>query len=257
MTQQRRRVLVTRPVREALRWALALRERGIDAHALPLLAVESLADDAALREVRARADRFDAWMFVSAAAVEHFIDDGMQGSHGPRCWGTGPGTGGALRAAGVPDSRIDVPGPDAQQFDSEALWQIVQPQVRPGARVLFVRGGDASGNPAGRDWLSRQVSDAGAAQETVLAYRRVAPAWSNEERRMAEASVRDGSVWLFSSSQAIGNLRALLPAADWSGALALATHPRIAQSASAAGFGRVATSLAKLDALVASIESFQ
>ncbi|MBS0342293.1 MAG: uroporphyrinogen-III synthase [Proteobacteria bacterium] len=255
MTQ--RRVLVTRPQREALRWALALRQRGIDAHALPLLAIEALADDGALRDMRTRAGGFDAWMFVSAAAVEHFFEQGVQGPQGPRCWCTGPGTAGALRAAGVPEARIDVPAPGSGQFDSEALWQIVQPQVRPGFRVLFVRGADAGGQPAGRDWLSRHVADAGARQETVATYRRVPPTWSDEARRVAEAAARDGSVWLFSSSQAIANLREALPAADWSGALAVATHPRIAQSASAAGFGRVRASSPELDALIASIESFQ
>lgn len=251
-----RRVLVTRPVREALRWVEALRERRIDAHALPLLAIEPLADDRAIRDMRARADRFDAWMFVSAAAVEHFFE-GTQSSFGPRCWATGPGTAAALRSAGVPESRIDVPGPGAEQFDSEALWKIVRPQVRPGAQVLFVRGGDAAGLPAGRDWLARQVADAGADQETLVAYRRVPPAWSERERHMAQAAASDGSVWLFSSSQAIANLRAALPTADWSGARAIASHPRIAQSAQAAGFGHVQPSSAELDALVASIESFQ
>jgi uroporphyrinogen-III synthase len=196
-------------------------------------------------------------MFVSAAAVEHFVEDGMQGPAGPRCWGTGPGTAGALRAAGVPEARIDVPGPGAPQFDSETLWPIVRSQVRPGASVLFVRGGDASGLPAGRDWLSRQVAQAGASQEAVAAYRRVPPAWQAEERSLARAAAHDGSLWLFSSSQAIANLRELMPSLDWSGALAICTHPRIAQSAVAAGFGRVEASLAQLDALVASIESFQ
>ena len=254
-----RRVLVTRPLREAQRWVEALRQRGIDALALPLIAIEPLTDEHTLRDVRARADRFDAWMFVSAAAVEHFFE-GMQGapaSQGPRCWGTGPGTAGALRRAGVPDSRIDEPGPDAQQFDSEALWQIVQTQVRPGSQVLFVRGGDAQGLPEGRDWLARQVSGAGAGYETLVTYRRVAPAWSAQERSLAEAAAGDGSVWLFSSSQAIANLREVLPGVDWSGARAIATHPRIAQSAQAAGFGHVLPSSAQFDALVASIESFQ
>ncbi|MBS0454792.1 MAG: uroporphyrinogen-III synthase [Proteobacteria bacterium] len=258
MTQ--RRVLVTRPEREALRWVEALRQRGIDAHALPLLAIEPLAHDTALQDVRARADRFDAWMFVSAAAVEHFFEAGMPGlpdPQGPRCWCTGPGTAGALRAAGVPQARIDVPAPGSGQFDSEALWQIVRPQVQAGFRVLFVRGADTNGQAAGRDWLSRQVADAGASQETVATYRRLPPAWTDEARRMAEAAAGDGSVWLFSSSQAIANLREELPAADWSAALAVATHPRIAQSASAAGFGRVQASLPELDTLIASIESFQ
>ena len=251
-----RRVLVTRPAREALRWVEALRQRGIDARALPLLAIEPLADDARLREVRAQAAPFDAWMFVSAAAVEHFLA-GPQSAEGPRCWATGPGTAAALQAAGIPSARIDVPGAQAAQFDSEALWAIVRTQVGPGTHVLFVRGGDAEGEPAGRDWLSRQVADAGGAQDTVVAYRRVAPAWSEAERRSAQDAAHDGSLWLFSSSQAVANLRAALPQADWSGAFAIATHPRIAQAAQAAGFGRVLPSSAEFDALVASIESFQ
>ncbi|SFM09782.1 uroporphyrinogen-III synthase [Variovorax sp. OV329] len=251
-----RRVLVTRPAREARRWVDALRQRGLDAHALPLLAIEPLGDDAALRATRARADLFDAWMFVSAAAVEHFLVS-PQPAEGPRCWATGPGTASALEAAGVPLSRIDVPGPQSNQFDSESLWRIVQPQVHAGTRVLFVRGADAGGQPAGRDWLSRQVAEAGAEQEALAAYRRVPPAWSEDDRRTAMAAATDGSLWLFSSSQAIANLREALPQADWSGAFAVATHPRIAQAAQVAGFGRVFHSSAQFDAVVASIESFQ
>lgn len=251
-----RRVLVTRPAREAQRWVQALRRRGIDARALPLLAIEPLADDTSLRTMRARAERFDVWMFVSAAAVEHFLA-GPQPAEGPRCWVTGPGTAAALHAAGIPAARIDAPGPQAEQFDSEALWQIVRPQVKAGTTVLFVRGGDADGTPAGRDWLSRQVAEAGAVQDTVVAYRRVPPAWDDADRRTAQEAARDGSVWLFSSSQAVANLRAALPRADWSCASAIATHPRIAQAAQAAGFGRVLHSSAEFDALVASIESFQ
>jgi len=253
---RRTRVLVTRPMREAQRWVEALRERGIDARALPLIAIEPLADETALHAMQARADRFDAWMFVSAAAVEHFLT-GAQPAQGPRCWATGPGTAAALRAAGVPDARIDVPGPGATQFDSEALWEIVQPQARPGARVLFVRGGEADGRAAGRDWLAQAVAAAGAESETLVAYRRVAPDWREQERLAARSAAADGSVWLFSSSQAIANLRQALPDADWSAARAIATHPRIAQSAQAAGFGEVLHSSAEVDALVASIESLQ
>ena len=253
----RQRVLVTRPVREARRWVEALRARGIDAQALPLLAIEALEDDTVLRETRDRAEAFQAWMFVSAAAVEHFFLTDAQPSDGPRCWATGPGTAAALRAAGVPDARIDVPAAGTGQFDSEALWQIVRPQVSPATQVLFVRGGDAHGQPAGRDWLATQVADAGAGQQTVVAYRRVPPVWGDDDRRIALAAANDGSLWLFSSSQAIGNLRQALPQADWSAARAIATHPRIAQRAREAGFGHVLHSSAEFDAMIASIESFQ
>lgn len=254
----RRRVLVTRPAREAARWVEALRARGFDAVALPLLAIEALDDDSALREARGRVDAYDALMFVSAAAVEHFFaGEVRQPAGGPRCWATGPGTAAALRAAGVSDARIDVPGDEAGQFDSEALWQIVRPQVGAATRVLIVRGGDAGGRPSGRDWLAREIAAAGARLDTLVAYRRVPPAWSEEERRLALAAAGDGSVWLFSSSQAIANLLGELPQVQWSAARAVGTHPRIAQAARQAGFGQVMHEKAALDALAASIESFE
>ena len=252
-----RRVLVTRPQREAAGWVEALRQHGLDAQALPLLAIEALADDSALRAARARADGYQAWMFVSAAAVRHFLPSMPPGSPGPRCWATGPGTAAALRAAGVADARIDVPADDAGQFDSEALWAIVRPQVGPGSRVLIVRGGDADGRPAGRDWLASEIDAAGAGHDTVVAYRRMAVNWSETQCQAALAAARDGSVWLFSSSQAVANLLQALPEANWAGARAVATHPRIAQAARDAGFGQVLQSNSDLGALVASIESFQ
>ena len=45
---------------------------------------------------------------------------------------TGPGSVAALLRAGVPLAAIDAPSEAAAQFDSEALWQVVQPQVRAG-----------------------------------------------------------------------------------------------------------------------------
>jgi uroporphyrinogen-III synthase len=65
------------------------------------------------------------------------------------------------------------------------------------------------------------------------------------------------SAWLFSSSQAIANLLTLEPRADWSGARAVATHPRIAESARSAGFGVVCESRPGLDAVIAALESFR
>jgi len=64
-----------------------------------------------------------------------------------RAWAPGPGTARALQQAGWPAARLDSPPTEAAQFDSEALWQRVAPQVRPGARVLIgarARGGQTS-----------------------------------------------------------------------------------------------------------------
>ncbi len=251
------RVIVTRPARDAARWVAALAAHGVAAEALPLIDIvpEPMAGE--LARARAGLGAQDIAMFVSGNAVDGFLST----AHGPapdavatRAWSPGPGTTAALRAAGWPSARIDAPAPDATQFDSESLWAQVHGQVRAGLRVLIVRGGDAAGRVAGRDWLAAQLAERGAVVEQVVAYRRAPPVW-DEARRAQAASAADGSLWLLSSSEAIANLGAGLPQQDWSGAAALATHPRIAQAARQAGFGTVRETRPALDAVVASIES--
>jgi uroporphyrinogen-III synthase len=72
---------------------------------------------------------------------------------------------------------------------------------------------------------------------------------------LARQSAVDGSVWLFSSSEAIGNLVHACAGQPWSQAKALVTHSRIAQAARKAGFSVVCESRPTLAALMASIES--
>ena len=252
------RVIVTRPAREAARWVEALRAAGLDAQALPLIAIEPVADGAELQAARQRLDDYAALMFVSAAAAEHFFDEARALAAGlrPRCWATGPGTVRALQQAGVPASAIDAPAEDAEQFDSEALWARVHAQVHAGVRVLIVRGGDASGQPAGRAWLAREIAAAGGTCDTVVAYRRLPAPLDAAARTLAEEGARGEAVWLFSSAEAIVHLRAALPVTAWTSARAIATHPRIAEAARDAGFGAVRVSSPALAALIASIESF-
>ena len=257
------RVIVTRPRREAQSWQEMLQGRGFDALALPLIAISPVNDSAALREAWRGLANIQAVMFVSANAVSHFFDaapDGLRsgwldGSVSARAWATGPGTRQALLDAGVPEMRIDCPASTSPQFDSETLWRLVAAQIRAGSRVLIVRGGDAGGVPAGRDWLAAQLEGAGGVCDAVVAYARTPPAWSTDEAACARQAAADGSIWLFSSSEAIANLAALVPAQRWGQARAVATHPRIAQAARDAGFGVVCESRPALAEVVASIES--
>jgi uroporphyrinogen-III synthase len=261
------RVIVTRPAQEAERWVRDLRARGWAAEALPLIVILPVADTAAraaMQQAHARLGGYRAAMFVSGHAVRYFFDadagEALAGME-TRAWATGPGTARALAQAGWPSMRIDVPDTDAgEQADSEALWARVQVQIQPGARVLIVRGGDASGRPAGRAWLADQLAAAGAQVDTVAAYRRAPPVWDAAQQALARAALQDGSVWLLSSSEAAANLSALahaaMPDLTWPDARAVATHPRIARAARAAGFGAVIESRPTLDAVIRSIESF-
>lgn len=248
------RVVLTRPAAEAGRWAQDLQARGFTVLAWPLIEIVPVADAAPLQQARAGLAACRAAMFVSANAAAHFLQ-GVAWPPGVRAWATGPGTVRALQAAGVPAQAIDAPPQDAAQFDSETLWQQVGAGLRAGDRVLLVRGAGEDGAPAGRDWLARQLEQAGAEPQAVAAYQRRAPAWDAAQCAAAQAAASDGSRWLFSSSEAIANLLQLLPGQDWAAAVAVATHERIAQTAQAAGFGRVLACRPTLEAVAATLES--
>ena len=267
------RVIVTRPKNEAHKWVEALADAGYDAIALPLIGVLPAPDPSAVVAAWKRLHTFDAVMFVSGNAVDHFFalkpalapefadDDAAK----IRAFVTGPGSFSALKRAQVDAQCIDMPDRDAGQFDSEALWQVVAHRVQPGYRVLIVRGtgsataGDATAfglsDGAGRDWFADQVRAVGGVVEFVVSYQRRPPELLETERELVCRAATDGSVWLFSSSEAISNLVAACPEQGWSQAKAVVTHSRIAQAARQAGFSVVCESRPTLAALMASIES--
>ncbi len=250
------RVLVTRPLREALHWCEQLRARGVQAEPLPLIDI-AFTDPAPVAQAWERLADCRAVMFVSANAVDAFDAARPQGAHWPAqtgVWATGPGTARALRRAGVPEHALVAPPADAPQFDSEALWRLVGHDAGlVGAQVLIVRGANADGQPAGRPWLATQLEAAGARVHTLVTYARRLPAWDAAMRARAASATE--ALWLFSSSDAVRHLRLLLPTADFRATPALATHARIAEAARAAGFCPVDTVRPALDDVLASIES--
>jgi len=263
----RRPLIVTRPAREAAQWVAQLQARGWSAQALPLIDIAPASDRAPVVQAWQTLNQFDALMLVSSNAVEQFFAarpgdvPWAADAAKPRWWVTGPGSQAALLAQSVPASAIDQPAPHATALDSEALWAQVHTQVRPSLRVLIVRGtvagadADAPGNGQGRDWLGARLIQAGAQLQWVVAYTRSAPVWDAARRAHVTQALAQEAVWLWSSSESLANLIAAFPGQSWQGAAAVATHPRIAQAARDAGFGRVALAGAGLDALCASIES--
>lgn len=260
------RVLVTRPAHEAQRWTEALCARGLAAQSLPLIEIATAPDRAALVQawqgLAEPGAAIAAVMFVSANAVRHFMaarpefPEQTPPAAWPQAWGTGPGTEAALREAGWPAEHIRCPDAEAEQFDSEALWTRVAEDVAhwAGRSVLIVRGADAQGQLAGRDWLAQRLAEAGLQVPQCVAYVRRAPSPDPAQLALARAALHDGSWWLFSSSEAATNLAQWLPGELGPEARALATHPRIAERLRAQGWGQVVLVPAALDAQIASIE---
>lgn len=232
-----------------------LRERGVDAHAMPLIGIAPAADVSVVQAAWRNLGGYRLVMFVSPNAAEQFFaarPAEVNWPAGVRAASPGPGTTEALRQAGVPAELLVAPPHDAPQFDSEALWLVLAHDNWQGARVLIVRGGDGA-EGSGREWLADTLVQHGAEVGFIAAYRRVAPTWGDASDAVLRQAVASPAqhLWLFSSSEAITHLLARLkalqldpPGAAWS---ACATHPRIAKSAQSAGFSRVLSSAPAFD----------
>ena len=232
------RLIVTRPAAQAADWVRQLIALGLQADALPLIGIAPVADSAPLIAAWQSLSGFRLVVFVSPNAVQQFF----AAAPAPATWppgvlagSTGPGTSSALRQAGVPAADIIEPAAEPAQFDSEALWAQLQTMDWAAQRVLVVRGED------GRDWLAGALRGRGAQLDFLAAYRRTPPLLDAAGHALLAAACSHPSqhLWLFSSSESVGWLRTLAPAADWSSGQALASHPRIVQAARGLGFGQV------------------
>lgn len=250
------RILVTRPASQAISWVARLRDVGIAAMALPLLRIDAVDDIGPLMKAWLRIADRRLVVFVSPNAVERFFAAQPAGSPWPigtiaAC--VGPGSAQALRERGVPLSAVIEPPPSSGQFDAEALWSVMSESGASwsGASVLIVRG------EQGRDWLIDTLRHEGARVEVLTAYRTRPAVLNAEGLRLVDASLSAPReyVWLFSSSQAVAQLAALRPDAAWTASRAIATHPRIADTARATGFGEVRSCAPSFEAVRACIQS--
>ncbi len=258
------RLLVTRPQPQADEWVARLRTSGIDARALPLIAIGPPADASAVHDTWHALQSHRLLMFVSPAAVEWFFKlRPADAAWPPHCLAAtpGPGTARALleagHAVGLREAQLCVPPPDAGQFDSEHLWPVLAPLDWKGQRVTIVGGGEGQ-SVKGRSWLMARLQERGAIVTTLLAYERGPGTWQADDVALARDAMAEPAqhMWLFSSSQAIAYLidhhlpRWSFAVPAWQAHHALTTHPRIAEQARRMGFGHVEEVRPTLEAVV-------
>ncbi|WP_179290554.1 uroporphyrinogen-III synthase [Vandammella animalimorsus] len=278
-------LILTRPATQNAAWAAQFAALGIDCIALPLIHIQFLDDATSVQRRLSALAKLDQWaaiMHVSPNAVQGFWDaQAMQlwrqllatGANLPRLWAPGPGTAQALQAQGFALEWIDQPAADAEQFDSEALWQQVQTQISPGAQVLILRGSRAVAGTAipaaprqvqdeghGRDWLARQLQQRDAQLHFLPVYRRSPPTWDAGQRDLAMGTAAARRIWLLSSSEGVQHLPQLLPGqgeAFWRAQSAIVTHPRIAQAAQRIGFGQIHASAPTVQAIALCLQGLE
>lgn len=253
------KILVTRPEPQASEWAGQLRAAGEPADALPLIEIGPPLQSDAVHKAWAALPGTRLLMFVSPNAALWFAQQRPLHTAWPAntlAAAPGPGTANTVRqclaTAGIGDGQIISPSPDSEQFDSEHLWPLLAPLPWSGQRVLIASGGD-QGEARGRQWLTQRLQEQGAQVEAVLVYQRRAARWSVAQEQLAREARQQPTrhVWLLSSSEAIEHLKQAwaeqggLP----EGARALATHPRVAETARAAGFSQVRDTRPTLEAV--------
>lgn len=243
-------LVVTRPRQQCAAWLARLADLGVPAVALPLIDILPARDPGPVRAAWALLPSIDLAVFVSPNAVEQFFGhaagQGWPGETLAAC--VGPGSAQALGAHGVPAARIVQPAAGASSLDSEHLWeQLAERRDWSGAQVLLLRG------DGGREWLAERLTQAGATVQAVTVYHRSGPSLSADEQALLGAiqGAPHRYVWLFSSAEAVGHLQG----GAMAGQRAIATHPRIADAARAAGFSPVVLARPAPEAVAQALEA--
>jgi len=225
------RVVLTRPAERQEALQKALSARGFEVLSLPALSIEP----SAIGQPPSP-EAFDWMVFVSRAAWQHYWYV-LRKQRPHFVW---PASCrlvavGAMTAQYIKQSLYSATGqvvsvlsspPDDKQ-DSESLWQIWQPALTSGARVLIVRGQD------GRNWLLTALREQGYRPEIFEAYRRAPIAWPRESVATLKAWAEQArlGVWLITSSEGLLAIEAQWAALQWdpwrpNGAVVI--HPRLA-----------------------------
>lgn len=248
------KVLVTRPADQAATWVARLQGEGFEAAALPLIGIDPPEDIAPVQAAWQALGGCKLAVFVSPNAAHQFFVQKPEAVDWPETTlaaSPGPGTTASLLSLGVPQAQIIEPAADSPQFDSESLWEELRRIDWLDAEVSIVRG------QGGREWLADKLRAAGAVVSELTAYRRGPPRLTEDEHRLlVDALLKPaGHAWLFSSSQCIENLVAEVPGFDWHEMLAVATHPRIGETARKFGCGFVVDARPSLPSVVAALQS--
>ena len=198
-----RRVLVTRPRRQAAELSDRLAALGADPIEVPMIRIAPPDDDGPLRQAAADARTFDWIVFSSANAVDAFmralLDGGardIRALAGPRLCAAGTGTADELAEYGITVDLVP------HEFRAEAVaTALAAAGALEGARVLLPRA------DIGREIIAEQLRAAGAIVTDVVAYRTVLEDAQREDDPDVYKMLLEGrlDVVTFTSASAVRN----------------------------------------------------
>ncbi|RDS80209.1 uroporphyrinogen-III synthase [Dyella monticola] len=236
-------VVITRPAGTGTRLAKQVAALGGRPLLLPGLSLRGASDPQHAKEQWLHAQHDDVLIFTSPAAVRYAFALAPWPQARDGVIAVGQGTARALKRHG-----IAAHAPATRQ-DSEGVLAVPLLEHLHGKRIALITA------PGGRGLLRQQLAERGACVREVHVYQRTAPRLSRRHSESARQLPATACV-LFSSAEAIQNLKQQLPSPAWEQlcrATAVVSSERIEAAAQAAGFACIhrAASAVQADLLAA------
>lgn len=250
-------VVITRPVPQAGPLAQRVAALGREAVLFPLLDIQPLPDQSALRAALADVSAYALVAFVSPNAIAAACAVRGDWPRTVTLAVMGEGSRAALARCGIDDSNATIVSPaNTERTDSQTLLETLDLDRLRGRRALILRG------ETGRELLGDALRSAGMEVMQVAAYRRSIPAFDADRQRELARLLACDSLWVITSSEALRGLLAMARELGGEECVAnlqhkqlLVPHLRIEESARELGFRSVRLTGSGDEALLAALQS--
>lgn len=250
-------VVITRPAAQATALAQRVAAAGHEAVVFPLLAIDPLADQSALRAALADVASYELVAFVSPNAIDAACAIRKTWPRNVTLAVVGEGSRAALARHGITDANATIVSPaNTRRTDSQTLLETLDLDRLRGGRALIIRG------ETGRELLGDALRGAGMDVQQLAAYRRSIPPLDEARRRQLLQLLDRDSLWIITSSEALRGLTGMAMHAGGRNAVVslqqkrlLVPHERIEETARQLGFSSVALTGSGDEALLAALQS--
>lgn len=248
---------MTRPAKQAGALAERIAALGRQVTIFPLLDIQPLVDDSALKKELERLTDYAMAAFVSPNAIDAVFSRLTAWPDGVAIAVVGPGSRRALERHGLNSTNATIYSPvRTDRTDSETLLEALDLDTLRGRKVLILRG------ESGRELLADALRSAGAQVVQVASYRRLPPQLTADRRSTLQALLDAENDWIVTSSEALG---ILLNMADSVAGLKgvqkmqhqslIVPHVRIKEYAESMGFQHICLTGSGDDSVLAALQS--
>jgi uroporphyrinogen-III synthase len=250
-------VVITRPAPQAASLAERLAALGREAVVFPLLDIQPLPDQSALRAALADVSGYALVAFVSPNAIAAACALRTDWPRSVTLAVMGEGSRIALARHGIDDSNATIVSPaNTGRTDSQTLLEALDLDSLRGKRALIVRG------ETGRELLGDALRAAAMEVIQIAAYRRKIPPFDHARRQELGRLLGCDSCWLITSSEALRGLLDMAKAHGGDSSVAnlqqkrlVVPHVRIEETARELGFRSVTLTGSGDEALIAALQS--